>query len=158
MNWTDYANGSSIAQDIAPAAFGGEAQRRLPRPQRMLISDIDNTLTGCRTDARRLSAFAQGAVDRSRTGRSFVEARRLLREWDMPVPRVLIASVGSEIYWRTQRGEDYAATLQEGWDANAVLAALKDMPGLVPQAAIEQRRSKCSLPTIPPCCPASAPG
>ena len=150
MNWTDYANGFlSIAQDIAP----GAASERMPRPARMLISDIDNTLTGCRTGARRLSAF----LSRKRaqvgfgvaTGRSFVEARRLLREWDIPVPRVLITSVGSEIYWRTKRGfvldRDYAAALDDGWNAQAVMAALADIPGLVPQADIEQRRFKCSF-------------
>ena len=150
MNWRDYANGFlSIAQEIASADRTGTTMR----PQRMLISDIDNTLTGCRKGARRLSAF----LTRKRasvgfgvaTGRSFVEARRLLREWDMPVPDVLIASVGSEIYWRTGRGfrldEDYAAALAKGWNPDAVLAAMDDFPDLVRQAPIEQRRFKCSF-------------
>ena len=38
------------------------------------------------------------------TGRSLVEAQRILREWDLPEPSVLITSVGSEIYWKSPGG------------------------------------------------------
>lgn len=150
MNWDDYARGFlSIAQDVA----GSQAVNAPAAPGSMLVSDIDNTLTGCRSGARRLSAF----LSRRRasvgfgvaTGRSFVEARRLLREWDMPSPDVLISSVGSEIYWRRDGGfrldEDYAASIAQGWDRDGVFAALDGVNGLSRQTAIEQRRFKCSF-------------
>lgn len=150
MDWDDYARGFlSIACELTATGHSVPSAD----PASMLISDIDNTLTGCRSGARRLSAFLSRRRSRVgfgvATGRSFVEARRLLREWDMPSPDVLISSVGSEIYWRQDGGfrmdDDYAELIGRGWDRDGVFTALGDIPGLSWQPRIEQRRFKCSF-------------
>ena len=76
------------------------------RADEMLVCDIDNTLTGCPDGARRFGDMSAAAPMSFcvATGRSLIEARRILREWELPQPRVLITSVGSEIYWQTPEG------------------------------------------------------
>ncbi len=73
----------------------------------LLISDIDNTLTGCRASAARLTHFLRNRDDLAfgvATGRSLTEARRIMRDWDLPEPAVWITSVGTEIYWQKPAG------------------------------------------------------
>ncbi|MHA6723999.1 HAD-IIB family hydrolase [Sphingomonas sp. RS2018] len=122
-----------------------------PRARRLLLCDIDNTLTGCRVGAEGMAAFL---ADNSTlafgvaTGRSLQEAQRLLTEWRQPSPRVFITSVGAEIYWR-EGGRliadvDYADHIDAGWDGDAVDARVASLSGVERQPAIEQRRHKRS--------------
>jgi sucrose-phosphate synthase len=111
----------------------------LSRKPRLLAADIDNTLTGCRAGAR---AFTQWhAAYKMKfvvaTGRSFEAARLVLAEWNLPQPDAFIVDVGTRIVMPTARGrwracEDYAATLEQGWDRRAVRAALTPL-GLTAQ-------------------------
>ncbi|UUR08112.1 HAD-IIB family hydrolase [Sphingomonas glaciei] len=121
------------------------------RPRDLLLSDIDGTLTGCREGARRL----QVALDRDprrmfgiATGRSLQEAQRILGDWHYRTPSVLVTSVGSEIYWRRgarlERDDGYARHLDHGWEPVRIRDALAGLDGLIPQAAVEQRRFKIS--------------
>ncbi|MEL6423629.1 MAG: glycosyltransferase, partial [Pseudomonadota bacterium] len=86
-----------------------------PRPAQLaislpglLVSDIDNTLTG---DRPALRTFAELLQRQGRmtyaiaTGRSLHDAINVLQDWNAPVPKVLITSVGSEIYFGS--GIDY---------------------------------------------------
>jgi len=124
----------------------------LPAPaDRLLLCDIDNTLTGCPDGARDMATYlaqqpklAFGVA----TGRSLQEAIRLLAEWHQPDPRVLITSVGSEIYWRRDGvlhlDRDYAATIDAGWEPDKVERLLSDIVGIDIQPPVEQRRFKRS--------------
>ncbi|TKD51132.1 HAD-IIB family hydrolase [Sphingomonas baiyangensis] len=121
------------------------------RPARLLLADIDNTLTGCRAGAADLCALLAERREIGfgiATGRSLQEAQRLLGEWDYPDPMVMVTSVGSEIYWRAGgrliADADYAAMLAGAWDADAIEAVAATVPGLVPQPAVDQRRFKRS--------------
>lgn len=129
-----------------------EIQR--PQPTRrapvMLASDIDNTLTGCVPSA----GLFRGWVTRDAplfavaTGRSLPEARRVLRDWDLPMPEVFITSVGTEIYLPDAEGRlcldmAFARKLDASWRRSHVLRALQDF-GFDWQPAIEQRRWKLS--------------
>ena len=145
MDWNAYADGFvRIARPLV-------SPRALPAIETLLLSDIDNTLTGCRDG---VAAFARmlrakpGLGFGVATGRSLSEARRVLRDWCLPETRVLASSVGSEIYWRRDgrliADSDYADAIADGWDADAVVAALDGIEGLRPQPAIEQRAFKRS--------------
>ncbi|WP_299309520.1 HAD-IIB family hydrolase [uncultured Croceicoccus sp.] len=150
MGWDRYASGLvALAREVTGRAMAHRAVAPVPRA--LALCDIDNTLTGCAEGARRLSAYLsrhRDTVFGVATGRSILEAQRVLREWSLPFPSVWVTSVGSEIYW--QRGEDriadqdYARSLARGWDGDAVHDALRDLPCLTPQGRSEQREFKRS--------------
>ena len=131
------------------------ALRRRPvvarRADRLLLCDIDNTLTGCRVGAEGMVAFLKGEPSLAfgvATGRSLQEAQRLLEEWRQPAPHVLITSVGAEIYWRDGArliaDGDYARHIDSGWDGDAVDARVATLTGVERQPPVEQRRHKRS--------------
>jgi len=146
LDWHGYAERFvAIARSLrAPVAAPA-------RSTRLLLCDIDNTLTGCTIGARGMSAYLAsepGLAFGVATGRSLQEAERLLGEWGQPDPQVLITSVGAEIYWR--RGArliadtDYARHIDAGWDADAVEARVAALTGVERQPPVEQRRHKRS--------------
>ena len=149
MSWDSYAAGFMT---LAKRVVHPRGDWRSSAPRRLLLSDIDNTLTGCPTGAHRLARYLARHLATTRfgvaTGRSLVEARRLLLEWGLPEPDVIVASVGTEIYWRD--GNDFVCdaafgdTIGSGWSASAIEAALENVRDLAPQPAIEQRAFKRS--------------
>lgn len=100
MSWDSYAAGFvALVREQAAAAVVSASPA--VRPARLLLSDIDNTLTGCRAGAMRLTRHLARQRGRTlfgvATGRAFVDARRLLSEWNLPPPAVIVGSVGTEI-------------------------------------------------------------
>ncbi|MFS0737436.1 HAD-IIB family hydrolase [Sphingomonas sp. 1P06PA] len=146
LDWHGYAarfmaivNGLLAAPTVAPA------------PGRLLLCDIDNTLTGCLAGAGQMATFLAAQPDLAfgvATGRSLQEAERLLREWGQPDPRVMITSVGSEIYWRhgsrLQADRDFASWIDADWDPDLFDAGVAAIPGVERQPPVEQRRHKRS--------------
>ena len=117
----------------------------------LVLCDIDNTLTGCRRSSEELRRYLHGRSDLVfgiATGRSLVEAKRLVLEWDLAMPEVWITSVGSEVYWHTatglQRDCDFAGRLERDWDVEQIAELMADIPHTRPQPAIEQREFKQS--------------
>ncbi|RMB28262.1 sucrose-phosphate synthase [Sphingomonas sp. PP-F2F-G114-C0414] len=122
-----------------------------PRPSRLLLCDIDNTLTGCTVGALSMAAYLKTQPNLAfgvATGRSLQEAERLLGEWGQPAPAVLVTSVGAEIYWRDGArliaDADYSAHIDSGWNADAVDRRVCGLAGVERQPAVEQRRHKRS--------------
>ncbi|TBN39080.1 glycosyltransferase [Paracoccus subflavus] len=128
--------------------------RPMPLPRSVLAFDIDGTLTGC---PRSVPAFARWASEAPRrrqhvviaTGRSLPEARRILADWSLPEPAVIIASVGSEIWRANRRGSlapcrDYAAWIGQDWQPDAIRGLLARLP-VAWQPRHDQRRWKISL-------------
>ncbi len=130
-------------------------QREPPmaRPAQLLVCDIDNTLVGCDDcigffgEWRRAQ---EGLAFGVATGRSFHSAMAILEQQNAPRPQVMITSVGSEIYHLDTNGTTYRADadwrriVSAQWDREGVRAALAGLPGLVPQAPLEQRSHKLS--------------
>ncbi|MGB3794739.1 MAG: HAD-IIB family hydrolase [Alteraurantiacibacter sp.] len=149
MDWRDYASSfMAVARKMVPAK---SAEANSVKPRQLLVCDIDNTLTGCRKAAARLVRYLTSRPDMAfgiATGRSLVEAQRILREWDLPEPSVLITSVGSEIYWqdgnRLRRDRAFEQRIAKGWRPDTVSDCLSENDLLRPQLAIDQRRSKRS--------------
>lgn len=148
LGWPAYAEAFvGVMQRI----LARPASAPIARPERLLLCDIDNTLTGCRNGAGALAArirqepqLAFGVA----TGRSLQEAQRLLAECPYPDPSVLITSVGSEVYWRTAHGlradNAWLDAIADGWDRDGCATVLAAMPGLALQPPVEQRRFKLS--------------
>ncbi|MEM7566525.1 MAG: HAD-IIB family hydrolase, partial [Pseudomonadota bacterium] len=152
--WTAYAK---RYLDLCERLSGPAAR---PTPTRsaadiLLVSDIDNTLTGCAKAAARFSRWhaRRGGVRFAvATGRSLSEAQVVLARWGLPTPDTFITSVGSEIYHGDGRGrltpdESFAAHIAKDWAPDAieeVLRGLADTLSIRPQAGIEQRAFKRS--------------
>ena len=144
LDWSRHAEASlALCRSLT-------APRAVPEGRRgMLCSDIDATLTGSRAGALRFAAWAERR-DRPfvvATGRTMTEARSVLRRWALPEPDAWITSTGSEIYLRGPDGqpdadEDWLAHIAAGWAPDRIDAVALTLPGIRPQAAIEQRAFK----------------
>ena len=146
-DWTGWANRvTTICHGLL------EKRPRVASIRRELVAcDIDGTLTGSRAGAARFGDWRSQTIGDTlfcvATGRSVVDARRVLADWSLPDPDVFITSVGSEIWRWSSRGlelcNNYAAIISEGWDRGSIEAALQPL-GLRPQPAYDQRRWKLS--------------
>ncbi|HET8696028.1 MAG TPA: HAD-IIB family hydrolase [Gammaproteobacteria bacterium] len=128
---------------------------RLPRIDRLLVCDIDNTLLGDRRAveelARRLRAAPPHLGFAVATGRRIESARRVLKEWRVPPPDVLVTAVGTEIYYglKAVADESWHRHIDYRWNRDELLLAAQRLPGLEPQADSEQRRHKISFNVDP---------
>lgn len=126
------------------------AKSRLPTVDRLLICDIDNTLIGDRESLRGLLQTMKSAGDSLAfgvaTGRRLDSAVRVLKEWGVPMPDVLITAVGSEIHYGPglQADQEWRRHIDFRWDREAIVKALHGLPGLRLQPASEQRAHKVS--------------
>lgn len=122
----------------------------MPLVNSALISDIDNTLLGDKRSLRQLvhwlkerkGKFAFGIA----TGRTIESAVNILRQWQVPIPEVLITSVGSEIHYGARLIPDtgWANHIRHKWRRDALEEAMKYFPGLTLQAEENQREFKLS--------------
>lgn len=149
-SWGAYAARSvALYADIASPRARPAAPALLPA--RLLVSDIDGTLTGSREGAARFRAWVEDAAQpwAVATGRSLPEARRVLAAWDLPEPSAWITAVGTELHMPDAEGRlslepAYAAAISEGWDRARVVSILLAADATF-QADVEQRRWKLGL-------------
>ena len=146
MSWEKYAAGfTRIAKEVV------SEHEPQTRPSHLLVSDLDNTLTGCPNGIRRFRRFLERRGEIGfvvATGRSIVEARRLVRDWDLPTPLAWITSVGTEVYLQ-DRGElvldqEFSRSIDANWNPEAVDTLLTGHPHLISQPGYEQRPYKRS--------------
>ena len=131
---------------IAPPAPAVEA------PRLLLISDIDNTLLGESEAAQAFNLWHGDQHDMRfgiATGRSLHSALAILAQNRVAPPAVMITSVGSEIYHRAHGGiyvrdDAWTATIDAGWNRDAIAALLATHGDLHPQSPLEQRSHKLS--------------
>ena len=142
------------------AEFG--VRRRLFSADRILTSDIDNTLigdgvaldelVGCLKEAGCKVAFAIA------TGRSLALTREALETWNIPTPTVLITSVGSEIHYGPNlvRDDGWVARIRHRWEPEELRRVLEEVPGLTPQPPEGQGGFKVSYVLDPDTAPPTA--
>ena len=150
-SWERYAERSTGLYTRLATRLTRPVRPLRPHPRRLLVCDVDGTLTGCPEGARAL-----GDVLRTSrvpfviaTGRSLPEARRVLSEWKLPSPELTITAVGTEIHVPDARGrlsldEGYARAIAVGWDREALLETLSEA-GADWQREVEQRPWKLAL-------------
>lgn len=126
------------------------SRSQLVEIDRLLISDIDNTLIG---DPETLPAFLERLRSTAvrlgfgiATGRQIDSALAVLKEWGIPVPDILITAVGSEIHYGNTMVEDRSWRRQIGyrWRPDAIREVMAELPGLRLQPDKEQRDFKIS--------------
>ncbi|MCF8110323.1 MAG: HAD-IIB family hydrolase [Desulfobacteraceae bacterium] len=140
------------AASKVPAAITGKAVgKRFSRVQRFLITDIDNTLI-CDKDPY-VEEFIKWIESNSEetgfgvaTGRGADSAVDILDKYGFPRPDVVIADVGTGIYY----GEDlrydqgWETHIARGWDRKKITNLLSDFDFLELQESAAQREFKIS--------------
>jgi sucrose-phosphate synthase len=137
------------------AIYHKPLRQPLPLISQMLITDIDNTLLGDRAALRRFLArfkttppsLGLGVA----TGRPLESALRILKEWNVPLPDVMITAVGSEINYGPELRPDvgWQNFIKYSWRRDAVEEALREIPGLILQPPENQREFKLSYNVDP---------
>jgi sucrose-phosphate synthase len=132
------------------ANFFTQSKSRLPTIDRIIISDIDNTLVG---DAKGLKSFIN-LLQKSyknigfgiATGRHIKSAFEILKNNDIPTPDIFITAVGSEIHYGNHLIEDrtWKNHLNYFWQPQKILEVMSELPGVTLQEETEQRQYKIS--------------
>ena len=130
-------------------------KRALPHFDRLLVTDIDNTLTG---DDAGLAALIEELHQHSdrvgfgiATGRSLDDLKRLLADLHLPAPDVVISSAGTEIHYRRELVPDrtWEKHIRFQWQPDKVREALAAVPGLFLQSEKDQSHTKISYQIDP---------
>ena len=117
---------------------------------RILISDIDGTLIGDAEALQQLKnllgqheSYAGFGVA---TGRTIKMTLDILNEWDIPLPDILITSVGSEIYYGPNIAYDmgWHQLIDYRWEPRRLREFMRDEQGLSLQEGYKQRPFKIS--------------
>lgn len=117
---------------------------------RAIFTDLDQNLLG---DPESLAEFVRVVRENRKcasfgiaTGRSLESALKVMRRYGIPMPDVLITSLGSEIYYAPEYDADHAWArhIDHLWTPKRVRAILDELPGLERQPKEEQGRFKVS--------------
>lgn len=126
------------------------ARRSMLYHDRAIITDLDQNLLG---DPSTLGEFVKRVRDNRKcasfgiaTGRSLESALKVMRKYGIPMPDVLISSLGSEIHYAPEFDLDQAWSrhIDHLWTPAAVREILDELPGLKRQPKEEQGRFKVS--------------
>lgn len=132
----------------------GRRRNRLPEADRILVSDIDNSLIGDREALdellKRLQEARSTVAFGVATGRDLDSTVKAIEEWDLPRPDFMITSVGTEIFYGPHLAPDRSWTklIDYRWSPDAVGKALAELPGLRLQKE-GRRRFKLSYDVDP---------
>ena len=125
--------------------------RRLLGLNRFIITDIDNTLIG--EDNSQLKSLLEFIRQHRNkigfgvaTGRTVMSARKILKKHGVPVPDIIISSVGSAIFYGNDimPGKGWATHISSQWNREKIVELLKSFPFLKYQEESAQRRFKIS--------------
>jgi sucrose-phosphate synthase len=117
---------------------------------RAIFSDLDQNLL---TDPKSLASFISVMRENRKcatfgiaTGRRLDAALRVMKQYGIPQPDVLITSLGTEIHYAPRLTADYAWVrhIDHLWNRKTVLRILADLPGIKLQPKTEQSSFKIS--------------
>jgi len=150
------AHAESYLEALQPLLRQEKAVRKPPPRRAMLyhdraiFSDLDQNLLG---DPESLAEFVRVVREHRKcasfgivTGRSLESALKTMRSYRIPMPDVLITSLGTAIHYAPDYTVDKAWTrhIDHLWTPVAVRAILDELPGLKRQPNVEQSRFKIS--------------
>jgi len=124
--------------------------KRLTGSSQLMISDIDNTLIGDDESLKKLlellERYRESIAWGVATGRSLELTLEAMTENNIPIPDILICSVGTEIYYgpdlRSDKG--WQQHISHRWKPMDIKATLLDLDFLHSQEAEGQRSHKIS--------------
>lgn len=137
-------------ENTPPPIARGRKTRRLPQIDRLIIADIDNTLTGNDEAMEKFFDLIANTEENVgfgiATGRRYEDVMQLIQEYDMPQPEVLITSVGTEIYYGKNYTKDksWEKHINFRWEPQKIKDLLDSIEGLYIQEDNEQSKFKIS--------------
>jgi len=144
------------ATDMDTATPINAVGRRLLKLNHFIITDIDNTLIG-KDNSRLPELIDLLKKNRDRigfgvaTGRTVESARKILKQYKIPTPDIVISSVGSSIYYGSEKkgGQGWISHISSRWDRNKIVHLLKDFAFLEYQEETGQETFKASYYMTP---------
>ena len=137
-----------------PALANRTRERRLPEFDRLIITDLDNTLTG---DAEALAEFNELIREHDNigfgiaTGRRLDSAMALVEELGLPRPDLIDTDAGTQLHYGQNLVPDQSWRQQIGfaWKPNEIAPILEKLPGVVCQTEDHQSEFKLSYEIDP---------
>lgn len=153
--WSNHANRyvrdvtDILSHSSSSESVNRRLTRRLPEFDRLIVTDLDNTLTG---DDEALAEFCQLIRSNEHigfgiaTGRRLDSAIALIEELDLPKPDLIDTDSGTQLHYGDQLTPDrsWQKSIGFAWKPDEIRAILKDVPGLFPQADDHQSEFKIS--------------
>lgn len=139
-----------VSETAEPTLADRRVPRRLPEFDRLIISDLDNTLDGDDEALHEFVDMLQGAGRHVgfaiATGRRLDDVLSWIEERNMPRPDVLAAAVGTELYYGKDLLPDagWKRQISAFWKPDEVRHVLDSIQGLTRQADHEQAEFKVS--------------
>jgi len=167
FSWATHANKYLRAARMAinrtnRRRFVFSVKKRLIAADRLVVTDIDDTLIGDEKGLRelmdRLHDAGDGVAFGIATGRHSELALEVLSEWKVPLPTALITSVGSAIHYGPRLVEDggWEQHINFRWNPKGVREAMRKLPGLKLQPKWGQGNFKISYFVDPEKAPSDA--
>lgn len=138
-----------LSHAATPTLVTSRAARRLPDFDRLVITDLDNTLTG---DDEGLVEFNELIRENEHigfgitTGRNLESAMEMIKSLGLPMPDVFDTSCGTELYYGDKLTADRSWRMQIAyhWKPNEIRKLLDAQPGFFKQSENEQSEFKIS--------------
>ncbi len=138
-----------LEHSATPALVSSSKPRRLPEFDRLIITDLDNTITG---DEEALREFCELIRNSEQigfgvaTGRRLDSAMELIEELNLPTPDLLETAVGTELYYGEKLTPDrsWRKQISYNWKPQSIRELLDNQPGFFPQSDEEQSEFKIS--------------
>jgi sucrose-phosphate synthase len=143
-----------LRHSAKPALADRARERRLPDFDRLIITDLDNTLTG---DPQALAEFNELIREHENvgfgiaTGRRLDSAMALIEELGLPRPDLIDTDAGTQLHYGKTLTPDQSWRQQIGfaWKPNEIAPILETLPGVVRQTEDHQSEFKLSYEIDP---------
>jgi sucrose-phosphate synthase len=145
--YMDKVGGLPAQQQPIPKQLVTESARYRDRA---IFTDLDQNLIG---NSKGLKEFVDVINDNRKcvtfgiaTGRRIDSALALMKNHHIPIPDILISSLGTRIHYGQRLTEDdyWADHIENDWSCQRILSVLDELPGLEPQSKSEQTPFKIS--------------
>lgn len=138
-----------LEHSARPVLAMSKKPRRLPEFDRLIITDLDNTLTGDDEALREFCEIIRGSDQIGfgiATGRRLDSVLELIEELNLPMPDLLETAVGTEIYYGEKRTPDqsWRKQINYQWKPKEIRELLDAQPGFTLQPEHEQSEFKIS--------------
>lgn len=138
-----------LEHSTAPSLQHRQRSKRLPEFDRLIITDLDNTLTGDDESLRQLADLIKANEHVGfgvSTGRRLDSAMELIEELQLPQPDLVDTDCGTQLHYGPTLTQDLSWHKNIGfaWQPARIREVLGKVPGLTPQEDRHQSEFKIS--------------
>lgn len=145
---------NDILEHSSSPALVNRPVRRLPEFDRLIVTDLDNTLTG---DDDSLGEFSELIRSNEHigfgiaTGRRLDSALALVEELGLPKPDLIDTDAGTQLHYGENLTPDrsWQKSIGYAWRPDEIRSVLDPLPGFFPQTEVHQSEFKISYEIDP---------